>query len=59
MGAGTMDNLVMDELRGCVTLASPTGTGLRTSLAQVVVGGGVHDIMKNSSEPDPLLQIPQ
>ncbi len=58
MGAGHIDNLVMDELRGCVTLANPTGTELRTSLAQVVVGGGVHDIMKNSSEPDPLLQIP-
>ena len=57
MGASNFGDVVRHELHGYMALASPNKTDTLHPLSQIVEGAGMREIMKNSSEPDPLRRI--
>ena len=57
MGASNFGDVVRHELHGYMALASPNKTDTLRPLSQIVEGAGMREIMKNSSEPDPLRRI--
>ena len=56
-GASNFGDVVTHELHGYMALASPNKTDTLRPLSQIVEGAGMREIMKNSSEPDPLRRI--
>lgn len=56
-GASNFGDVIKHELSGYMALASPNKTDTLRPLSQIVEGAGMREIMKNSSEPDPLRRI--
>ena len=56
-GASNFGDVIKHELHGYMALASPNKTDTLRPLSQIVEGAGMREIMKNSSEPDPLRRI--
>ncbi len=56
-GASQIDDLAIRELDASVALANPTNVDLSKSVANIAGGAGLREVMKSSSEPDPLLRV--
>ena len=56
-GASNFGDVIKHELSGYMALANPNETDTLRPLSQIVEGAGMREIMKNSSEPDPLRRI--
>ena len=56
-GASNFGDVIKHELSGYMALANPNETDTLRPLSQIVEGAGMREIMKSSSEPDPLRRI--